>query len=83
MRCFWRAKSLPSYQGTMEKLVERMLIRLAGVGSFDVEELGAADKALRNGRIACGQEPYQPPHGRQGKCGRRWLEIERWNADMS
>ena len=42
----------------MEKLVAEGLIRFIGVSNFDVEELKAAEKALRNEPMACDQVLY-------------------------
>jgi len=42
----------------MEKLIERGLIRFAGVSNFDVEELRGAADSLENHRLACDQVLY-------------------------
>src|SRR3984957_19569573 len=42
----------------MEKLVERGLIRFAGVSNFDVEELQGAADSLEDQRLACDQVLY-------------------------
>jgi diketogulonate reductase-like aldo/keto reductase len=42
----------------MEKLVKEGLVRFIGVSNFDVEELQAAENALRDQRMACNQVLY-------------------------
>ena len=42
----------------MEKLVVERRVRFIGVSNFDVEELAAAENALRNERLACDQVLY-------------------------
>jgi diketogulonate reductase-like aldo/keto reductase len=42
----------------MEKLIERGLIRFAGVSNFDVEELQGAADSLEDQRLACDQVLY-------------------------
>ena len=42
----------------MEKLVSEGMVRFVGVSNFDVEDLMAAERALRNERIACDQVLY-------------------------
>lgn len=42
----------------MEKLVTEGLIRFIGVSNFDLEELKAAEEALKNERMACNQVLY-------------------------
>jgi diketogulonate reductase-like aldo/keto reductase len=42
----------------MEKLVTDGLVRFIGVSNFDVQELRAAEAALRNERLACDQVLY-------------------------
>lgn len=42
----------------MEKLVTEGLVRFVGVSNFDVEELQAAENALRDQRIVCNQVFY-------------------------
>ena len=42
----------------MEKLVAERRVRFIGVSNFDVEELAAAENALRNERLACDQVLY-------------------------
>jgi diketogulonate reductase-like aldo/keto reductase len=42
----------------MEKLVSEGMVRFVGVSNFDVEDLMAAERALRNERMACDQVLY-------------------------
>ncbi len=48
----------------MEKLVSEGMVRFIGVSNFDVEELEAAERALRSERMACDQVLYH-----LGYCG--------------